>query len=57
MSPPNANSSLRVQLRCLATQTLDVLVPSADLITLLDYIKELEIDLELAWEDRMGEDL
>jgi hypothetical protein len=34
-----------------------VLVPSADLITLLDYIKELEIDLELAWEDRMGEDL
>jgi hypothetical protein len=41
----------------LAPPAPDVLVPAAELITLLDYITELEDVAYHAWEDRMGEDL
>jgi hypothetical protein len=47
----NQYAELRDQLRRLAAQTRDVLVPSNDLVELLDYIDELE-----EW-DGMGEDL
>jgi hypothetical protein len=39
------------------TMRVDVSVPSADLITLLDYIHELEEVEYSAWEFRQGEDL
>ena len=59
MSPPpdGKHGALQEQLRRLALQTKDVLVPAADLITLLDYIDNLEEIEYSAWENYMGEDL
>jgi hypothetical protein len=45
-TPPDAKHFVQDQLRRLAAQTLDVLVPSADLITLLDYITVLENEID-----------
>jgi hypothetical protein len=45
------------QHRRLAAQTPDVLVPSETLITLLDYIRELEHSLEEERWTAMGENL
>jgi hypothetical protein len=55
--PTGEHHQVREQLRNLAAQTRDVLVPSNDLVTLLDYIDELEEAAYTAWEKSMGEDL
>jgi len=59
MSPPpdGKHAALQEQLHRLASQTLDVLVPSDDLIMLLDYIRELEEADYHSWEAHTGEDL
>lgn len=55
--PDGKHATLRDRLRREAAQMPGVLVASADLITLLDYIAELQ-DIEYrAWEYAMGEDL
>lgn len=55
--PDGEHAALQEQLRLLSAQHKDVLVPAADLIALLDYIKELEETVYYAWERCMGEDL
>jgi hypothetical protein len=55
--PDSEHYELRQQLRRLSAQHRDVLVPSRDLIKLVDYIDKLEEGAYSAWEDHMGEDL
>lgn len=55
--PEPKHFHLTEQLRNLAAQHRDVLVPATDLITLLDYIVELERADYENWEDSMGENL
>lgn len=55
--PDGKHATLRDRLRREAAQMPGVLVASADLITLLDYIDELQEAEYSAWENFMGEDL
>lgn len=56
--PPDVKQyAYREQLRHHAKSAPNVLVVSADLIKLLDYIDEQDAALYAAWEDSMGDDL
>jgi hypothetical protein len=59
MSPPiGRHATLQHQLREQAKQAnYYVCVTPENVITLLDYIGELETAVYEAWEDRLGEDL
>lgn len=56
--PPDGElHDLRRQLRLLSAQHLDVLVPSRDIVLLLDLLDEQDMEVYNAWENSMGEDL
>lgn len=56
--PPDGElHDLRRQLRLLSAQHLDVLVPSRDIVLLLDLLDEQNMEIYNAWENSMGEDL
>lgn len=58
MSPPDTKHyAARQRLRFIASQRPEVIVPSLEMVTLLDYIVELEAANYDAWENSMGEDL
>lgn len=56
--PPDGElHDLRRQLRLLSAQHLDVLVPSRDIVLLLDLLDEQDMEIYNAWEQGMGDDL